>query len=221
MNLEYFPMTEAPEFRSEGTKLTASGVAMRYGARSKPIAGKFREVFHPGSFTKTIAEQKIDSHNEHLGPYLASTSNGTLRLLDGRSELGFEIDLPDTTAGRDAAALLERRDIKGASIGFRSIPSAVKWSVEDGMALRSISEAKLARVDLTVAPYYDSTSAELALRSLAEQKGVELRSLLDAADPGYLAGLISSEEDEEEDRSEEERRGTPTLIRPRIAHLYF
>lgn len=219
MNLEYFPMSEPPEFRSEGSHLTASGVAMRYGAKSKPINGKFREVFQPGAFTKTIAEQDIYSHNEHAGPYLARTSNGTLRLVDGRSELGYEIDLPDTTAGRDTAALLERRDIKGASIGFRAIPGAVKWTVEDGMALRSVAEAKLARVDLTVAPYYDSTSAELALRSLAEEKGVEVRSLLDA---DAVADLISSPEDDpDEERSEEERRETPTLVRVRIAHLYL
>src|SRR3954452_13784671 len=103
-------LLEPPEFRSEGTKLTASGVAMRYGAKSKPIKGQFREVFSPGAFTKTLQEQDIQSHNEHLGPYLARTGNGTLRLTDSRSELAYEIDLPDTSAGRDAAHLLERGD---------------------------------------------------------------------------------------------------------------
>lgn len=222
MKLEHRSLLEPPEFRSEGAKLTASGVAMRYGAKSKPIAGKFREEFGAGAFTKTLAEQDIHSHNEHLGPYLARTGAGTLRLLDSRSELAYEIDLPDTTAGRDAAVLLERGDIRGASIGFRSIPASVKWAVDtDGMALRSINEARLGRVDLTVAPYYDDSTAELALRSLADDKGLELRSVLELADRGELPSLItSSPEDIEELRGHDDGRETPTVERPHLAWLY-
>lgn len=222
MNLETRSLLEPPEFRSQGTKLTASGVAMRYGARSKPIGGKFREQFAPGAFAKTINEQDIRAHNEHGGPYLGRSANGTLRLFDSRSELAYELDLPDTSAGRDAAALLERQDIKGSSIGFRAIPKAVTWTVgEDGMALRSVGEAKLSFVDLTVAPYYDDSTAELALRSLAEDKGMELRSLMEAADRGELPTLISVDPDEErgEDEPVDEGRETPTFARERITWL--
>lgn len=192
MNLEVRSLVEPVEFRSSNGKLMAAGVAMRYGAKSKPIQGKFREVFNPGAFTKTLQEQDIHAHNEHAGPYLARTANGTLRLTDTRSELAYEIDLPDTSAGRDAAALLERQDIRGSSIGFRAINSQVKWTVDpDGMALRSISEARLGRVDLTTQPYYPDSTAEMALRSLAEESGLELRSLIEAADRGELASVIA------------------------------
>lgn len=223
LSLEYRSFLEPPEFRSAGTKIVAAGVAMRYGAKSKPIAGKFREQFAPGSFTKTLSEQDIHSHNEHTGPYLARSGSGSLRLTDTRSELGYEIDLPDTTAGRDAAALLERGDIKGASIGFRALPKAIVWSVDtDGMALRSVSEAQLGRVDLTVSPAYDSTTAERALRSLAEEKGMDLRSLMEAADRGELPTLIASspEDIEQEQRSKDDGREHPTVVRERIAWLY-
>lgn len=222
MKFETFPMAERPEFRSEGTKLRASGVAMRYGAKSKPIDGRFRERFQTGAFAKTISEQDIRSHHEHGGPYLGRTANGTLRLLDDRSMLAYELDLPDTTAGRDAAHLLEREDIKGSSIGFRALAKGVDWGVDDdGMALRTVREARLFVVDLTVAPAYDDSTAEFALRSFAEDKGLELRSVLEAADRGELPTLISSSvEDDEEHRSEEERRETPTLVRPRMQWLY-
>lgn len=211
-------LVEPVEFRAEGTRIVASGVAMRYGAKSKPIQGKFREQFAPGSFTKTIKEQDIRAHNEHAGPYLASTSNQTLRLIDSRSELGYEIDLPDTTAGRDAAHLLERGDIKGSSIGFRAIAASEKWSVDDdGMALRSVGEARLFRVDLTVEPYYPASTAELALRSLADERHMEIRSLLEAADRGELPTLISSPADDE---TEDEGRETPTFIHQRLAAQY-
>jgi HK97 family phage prohead protease len=191
MTLEIRSLVERPEFRSTDGKLVAAGVAMRYGAKSKPVAGQFREVFHPGAFTKTLQEQDIHSHNEHHGPYLARTGAGTLRLVDSRSELAYEIDLPDTSAGRDTAALLERGDIRGSSIGFRALPNQVTWTVDgDGLALRSISEARLARVDLTIAPYYPDSTAEMAYRSLAEQTGLEVRSLIEAAGRGELASLI-------------------------------
>lgn len=246
MNLEHRSLLEPPEFRSANGKLVAAGVAMRYGAKSKPIGGQFREVFLPGAFTRTIDHQDVQSHNEHHGPYLARTGAGTLRLTDTRSELGYEIDLPDTSAGRDAAVLLERGDIKGSSIGFRSIPKQVAWSVDtDGMSLRSISEAKLSRVDLTIAPYYPDSTAEMAFRSLAEQTGIELRSLIEAADRGELATVINKPTEvkvtvdggvdpevlalavQEElkkqlqQRSEEDARVPPTVVHRRPMHWFF
>lgn len=218
MNLEVRSLVEPPEFRSTNGKLVAAGVAMRYGAKSKPIAGQFREVFNPGAFAKTLQEQDIHSHNEHLGPYLGRTGAGTVRLFDSRSELGYEIDLPDTTAGRDAAVLLERGDIKGSSVGFRAIPKEVRWSVDtDGMALRSISAARLSRVDLTIAPYYPDSTAEMAYRSLAEQTGLEMRSLIDAADRGELASLIVAPQPPAQD--DDNRREPPTVHR-RPAHWF-
>lgn len=216
MNLEVRSLVEQPEFRSTNGKLVAAGVAMRYGAKSKPIKGQFREVFNPGSFAKTIQEQDIHAHNEHHGPYLARTGAGSLRLFDGRSELAYEIDLPDTTAGRDAAVLLERGDIKGSSIGFRAIPKEVTWAVDtDGMALRSISAAKLSRVDLTIQPYYPDSTAEMAYRSLAEQTGLELRSLLDAADRGELATVITAP-----DQIQDDEDGRETTVHRRPAHWF-
>lgn len=221
MNLETRSLVEPVEFRSDGGKLVAAGVAMRYGAKSKPINNTFREVFQPGAFTKTLKEADVRAHNEHFGPYLGRTSNGTLRLTDSRSELAYEIDLPDTTAGRDAAALLERGDIRGSSVGFQALSKQVGWSVgDDGMALRSVAEAKLIFVDLTVAPVYDDSTAEMALRSLADERHMELRSLLDAADRGELPTLIASPVDDSEQRSDDDGRET-TVIRERFASLMY
>lgn len=193
--IEHRSLVEPVEFRSEGNRIVATGVAMRYGAKSKPIAGQFREQFKPGAFARTLSRQDVQAHNEHHGPYLARTANGTLRLTDSRSELAYEIDLPDTTAGRDAAHLLERGDIKGSSIGFRAIPKAVEWTRDDdGMALRNVAEAALFVVDLTTNPAYDDSTAEAALRSVAEQTGLDYRSVVEAADAGHLADMLTNPE---------------------------
>ncbi|WCO67881.1 HK97 family phage prohead protease [Iamia majanohamensis] len=213
-------LVEPVEFRSgDHGRITASGIAMRYGAKSKPIGGQFREEFRSGAFTKTLQEQDILAHNEHGGPYLGRTGAGTVRTFDSRSELAYEIDLPDTAAGRDTAHLLERGDIKGSSIGFRALPKAEQWSVDDdGMALRSVSEARLFVIDLTVQPYYDDSTASLALRSLAAEHEMDLRSVVEVAERGELAALISNPGDDDQE-GEEEGRETPTLLRPHLSWL--
>lgn len=220
MNYEFRSLVEPVEFRSaEGGRIVASGIAMRYGAKSKPLMhqsrGVFREEFAPAAFAKTIQESDVRSHNEHTGPYLARSGNGSLRLADDRSMLAYEIDLPDTTAGRDAAVLLERDDIKGSSIGFRSLQKKDVWSVdEDGMALRTVTEARLFRVDLTTSPAYDDSTAEMALRSLAETHALDLADVLAAADAGELRSLI------EETPEDDDGRETLTVERQRIGWLY-
>lgn len=221
IDLECRSLVEPPEFRSVGdNRIVAAGVAMRYGAKSKPINGQFREQFSPGAFAKTIQEQDIRSANEHGGPYLARTGAGSLRLTDDRSVLAYEIDLPDTTAGRDAAALLERGDIKGSSIGFRAMPQGADWGLDtDGMALRTVTEARLFRVDLTTAPYYDDSTAEIALRSFAEQHGLELRSVQDALIGGSFATLLAPTGDPQASDGTDDGREPPTVIRQRITGL--
>lgn len=226
MNLECRSLVEPVEFRSaEGGRIVASGIAMRYGAKSKPLVhrdrGVFREEFTPGAFAKTIQESDVRSHNEHAGPYLARSGAETLRLTDDRSVLSYEIDLPDTTAGRDAAALLERGDIKGSSIGFRSLPGKDVWSVDDdGLALRTVNEARLFRVDLTVAPAYDDSTAEMALRSLAAAHELDLDEVLAAADAGDLRSLIDPPQGEE-NVNENDGREPLTVVRQRFAALMY
>lgn len=206
------------EFRGgDNGRIVASGVAMRYGARSKPIMGKFVEEFRPGAFTKTIQESDVRAHNEHGGPYLGRTGAGTVRLHDSDAELRYEIDLPDTTAGRDTAALLERGDIKGSSIGFRAVPASTTWSTEDGVALRSVGEARLFFVDLTTAPAYPTATAELALRSLAEHLSLPENVVLEAQD---LNELLAGDGEDDSDMAEEDGRETPTVFRAPLTSLF-
>lgn len=201
-------LAEPPEIRSaEGGRLVASGVAIRYGVRSKPILGRFVEEIRSGAATKTMRERDILALHEHEpAMMLGRTSSGTLRLFDGATELRYEIDLPDTSAGRDVATLLERGDLKGSSFGFRANPKMVSWSVDKGMAVRSVSEiALLHHIATTVDPAYNETSAEVAYRSLAEASHLDLRTVIDAAERGELAKVIEDESlppvEEDEERS--------------------
>ena len=57
---------------------------------------------------------------------LARTKSGTLRLSEDSRGLAFDLDIPDTQAGRDILALAERGDIGGASFGF--VATDEEWS---------------------------------------------------------------------------------------------
>ncbi len=143
---------------------------------------------------KTLAEgDPMMLHEHNRAMYLGRTSNGTLRLHDSPLELRYEVDLPDTSAGRDVASLLERGDVKGASFGFDAIPASVRLSRTDsGMALRSVGEARLDHVSTTCAPVYDTSTAELCLRSLAEATHTTLEDVVDATRNGKVAELFDT-----------------------------
>lgn len=213
MTFETRSVAEAPEIRSEGGKLTVAGVAIRYGAKSKPIQGRFREEIRSGASTKTLQERDIMAWHEHTpAGMLGRTSSGTLRMFDGPDELRYEVDLPDTSAGRDVATLMERGDIRGSSFGFRALPKSVQWTtLPDGMALRSVGEIMLHHVATTCDPAYTEATADVALRSLAAERDLDLRSVLDAAERGELGALLIPTEDRSTD--DEEGRDDPTLYR--------
>lgn len=194
-------LAEVPEIRSEDGRLVASGVAIRYGVRSKPILGRFVEEIRAGAATKTMQERDILALHEHnRAMMLGRTSSGTLRLHDSATELRYEIDLPDTTAGRDVAHLLERGDLRGSSFGFNANPKMVTWSTDNGMAVRSVGEMSLLHhIATTVDPAYNETTAELAYRSLALASELDLRTVIEAADRGELTSLIEHPEQRSED----------------------
>jgi HK97 family phage prohead protease len=198
--VEVRPFAEPVEVRSENGRLVLSGTAIRYGARSRDLGG-FRERVMPGAATEAIQKGDVLALDEHRHDrYLGRTSNGSLRLVDTATELRYEVDLPDTSIGREVAALAERRDYKGSSFGFRARPETVKWTKdEDGTPLRSIHAFSLVRdVGPTISPAYESTTAEMVLRRFPAEaeRDVEVRSVLEAAARGELAQLLEEQEPE-------------------------
>jgi uncharacterized protein len=205
------------EVRAAGDgKLVLSGTAIRYGARSRDFAG-FRERIMPGAAVEAMQKGDVRALEEHrLDRYLGRTGNGTLRLLDGKDSLRYEVDLPDTAAGREVAALAGRGDYKGSSFGFKS--AAATWTKDtDGTPLRTITAFKLLRdVGPTVDPAYDTGAAEAALRNFADeaQVEVELRNVIEAAKAGRLADLLDrAAELRHGDELDEEDPQTPPLHR--------
>lgn len=154
------------EFREVGNSLVATGYAAVFDRRSQNLGG-FVEYVRPGAFRKTLQEADVRALFNHDPNFLLGRRNaGTLRLEEDEVGLRYEVDLPDTTTGRDVAALLRRGDLYGSSFGFRTIKD--DWNLtEDGFPVRHLVDVALLDVGPVTNPAY--TDATAAVRSLGLQ----------------------------------------------------
>ena len=73
-----------------------------------------------GAFDRVLSESPdtCGLFNHDANNVLGRTTAGTARLSVDGTGLRYEIDLPDTQAGRDTATLIERGDVVGSSFSF-------------------------------------------------------------------------------------------------------
>ena len=206
MNYERRTANEGVELREEDDKITAVGYAAVFNSTSQNLGG-FVERVAPNAFRKTLQEADVRAlFNHEPDGLLGRTSNGTLRLMEDDYGLRYEVDLPNTTLGRDVAELLRRGDLSGSSFGFRMIGDM--WdSTDDGFPLRTLTEIALRDVGPVVFPAY--LAAEASLRSLAEEKELPIEEVMEAAETNSLSDLLNEEEAAPEEPSETHSTGTP------------
>lgn len=182
-----WPLTDF-EIRADGEGMTFRGYAAVFDSQSEDLGG-FRETIKPGAFTRTLKRDAAAKNirmflNHNTDVLLASTRAQTLRLSEDGKGLMAEADLPDTTAGRDAAELLRRGDIHSMSFGFQTIKD--EWSAD--LTQRTLTEVRLFEVSpITGWPAYPATSA--SVRHLAD--------LIDAPESETLDALRILGSDEE------------------------
>ena len=152
----------AIESRAEGGK-KIGGYAALFNSETT-IGDWFREVIAPGAFSDAVKQDVRALLDHDSGRVIGRTSAGTLRLKQDDKGLAVEIDLPDTTDGRDAAVLIERGDLSGMSFGF--IVTKEEWDETGDVPLRTIKAVDLHEVSVVAFPAYEDTS--IAMRSLDE-----------------------------------------------------
>jgi uncharacterized protein len=173
---------ESAEIRVEGDADSGRklvGKAVPYNTWSEEhfgFGGKFRERILSGAFDLEDRDILVTVEHDN-GALLGRTASGTARLEERKDGLYYSVDLPDTTAGRDVAELVERGDIRGNSFEF--IATADDWDEED----RTISKGMLFQVGPVASPFYDADTT-VALRSkqaaaeVREEDETELLSIL-------------------------------------------
>lgn len=102
-----------------GDKPGIAGTAIVYGPEYD--TGWFKETIKAGAATRALAEKQDVRclFNHDMNQVLGRTKSGTLVLQDSTSGLNFDCDTdPNTTVGRDVAAMIERGDVDGCSFSF-------------------------------------------------------------------------------------------------------
>lgn len=147
------------EMRAEGRKLV--GYAATFNQETR--IADFRETIKPGAFTASLTSGKdiLALVDHDSGKVLARTKSGTLRLSEDERGLRFEIDIPDTSAGRDVLALAARSDLGGMSFGFNVDQGGEHWN-GDQRELRSVTLHEVSVVNAW--PAYSGTSVSVRAR---------------------------------------------------------
>lgn len=156
------------------------GYAAVFNSDSEPLP--FIERIQPGAFQQTLASRNnvkmFVNHDDTQ--VLATTRSGTLRLSEDAKGLRVEATLPDTTAGRDLATLLEARIVDSMSFGFSIPPGGDSWS-SDGQT-RTLESIRLHEVSVVTGwPAYAATEAGVRkIQHLIERTAADNETLIDA-----------------------------------------
>jgi HK97 family phage prohead protease len=149
---------------------TLTGYGVVFNSESRDLGG-FTETINRDAFAtigegdsltidtatngRVIARLNHDSNN-----LIGTTDAGTLRLFVDEVGVRYEVDLPDTTYGRDIAVLAARGDLAYSSFAFRVLPNGYAWREnENGALLQVVSDAVLVDIAPVADPaYWDSTT---------------------------------------------------------------
>lgn len=159
------------EVHARGRRL--AGHAALFGVEAR-IAdsrrGAFRETIAVGAFKRSLTNDVLALRDHDAGRVLGRTKSGTLRLAEDARGLAFELDVPDTTEGRDVLALADRGDLGGMSFGFDVPAGGDAWS-GDRRELRAIN---LYEISIVAGwPAYPGTSVEARSGLYAARPGLE------------------------------------------------
>jgi len=141
----------------------------------------FRERILKGAFTKSLKAgddvRALVDHNP--SQLLGRRSSKTLKLTEDKKGLLAEIDLPNTTVAKDVTELVERGDLTGMSIGFKTISD--RWHIEEGQEVRELLEIQLRDVSVVTFPAYPDTDVAVRSHDLWQEQEQESRGSVDIA----------------------------------------
>lgn len=158
------------EARAENEKRTIKGYALLYSTPAD--LGFFREEILPGAADGVLKDDIRALFNHDSNQILGRTAAGTTRVGTDAKGVWYEVDLPDTTLGRDLFTSIQRGDITQSSFAFQ-LPedrAGENWSEPRGeKPLRQITKfSRLLDVSPVTYPAYQETT--IAARSLEQVK---------------------------------------------------
>lgn len=153
------------ELRAEDGKapMIAGYAAVFAPCRSEDLGG-FVEQIDEHAFDEAVGGDVRALFNHDPSKILGRTKSGTLRLSCDSRGLRYEVDAPDTQAGRDTVTSIKRGDVDGSSFGFYCKRDSWEKDHESGQMVRTVLEADVFDVSPVTFPAYpDATSSIRAL----------------------------------------------------------
>lgn len=170
--------------RGEGQLPKITGYAAVFYRADEPgtefrIYDDVAERIGPDAFTDTLKTADVrGAFNHDMNQILGRSSAGTLRLSVDARGLKYEIDPPNTQAGRDAVELLRRGDVNGSSFAF--VPRSTTYErAKDGAVVLVRNKVDLIDVGPVSFPAY--TGTEAGVRSIVTENLSEEIELARAA----------------------------------------
>jgi len=138
------------------------GYAATFGARSSDLGG-FKEEIRSGAFKRSLGEKAdVVALFNHDNSAILGRTPKTLSLSEDATGLRFELQLSDTSLGRDTAANVSAGNLKGMSFAFHAKQD--EWRKEDGKDVRTLVDVDLVDISIATRSAYSDTS--VAVRSL-------------------------------------------------------
>lgn len=164
------------------------GYALKFNKLSRNLGGWVEQIA-PESLNKSAGDGwpgVMARYNHDL--LLASIAGGSLRLAIDGTGLDYEVDLLADVDSERVRMLVERGDVARSS--FAAYMHESDWSqTQDGFPLRTVTAMSLVDVAPVDDPAYYDTST--GLRSLADQRGMELAEVEGLARENRLSELLS------------------------------
>lgn len=154
---------------SESSPGALEGIAIAFNTESRDLGG-YHEIIDPtalmrlddGAFDLEKNGRVMARLNHDSNLLLATTNAGTLTLTADQDALRYRIALPDTQAGRDAAALAARGDLSYSSFAFYILPEGMSWEMdEQDDYVARVTSLQLVDVAPVSDPAYWTSSVEL------------------------------------------------------------
>jgi HK97 family phage prohead protease len=170
------------EIRETGDGMTFEGYAAVFNSPSQPLP--FVETIKPGAFKRSLQgrHRMMLLWNHNASEPLASTRNGSLKLVEDARGLKVTARLANTQTGRDVAELIRSGVIDAMSFGFQVKKDS--WSADGNN--RTLEEVAVHEVSLTSFPAYEGTAGTTSVR---EKRDIDADQLADS-----LMKLESGEE---------------------------
>lgn len=172
------------------------GYAIVFNQRSKLIrewGETFFEVIEPTAPDRVLSDpglNTIATIDHDRAKMLGRVKSGTLQLTKDARGLKYTIELPDTTLGRDIAAMVGRGDYFESSFIFTIADKGYRYDRSEDIAVRYVSDFEnLFDVAIVVDGAYANTAVRLRSQEWEEEEEEEERA---------------EEEEEEEEEGDDE-----------------